>query len=198
MGVVGALLLVPTKAVADDRFGATGRNVFVVEGLAGLASYRKVHPDDNVERGARVHVGVFGMVPFTRLGYHRFVGRSISLGLGAQFLKTDASFYYGNDATMWGLSPRVGWSVPIASTAAFWLRAGLGLTSAKGEGTRSGQISLGGEAILVVHPARDFAIMMVTFIERGIAGREIVDSTNTGRAVRFHMLGVALGVAVAF
>lgn len=192
-----AVLLLSASASASD-FASTGRNVFVVEGLAGVGTYRIAYPGDNVEPATRVQVGVFGMMPFTRLGYHRFVGRGISLGTGAQFLKAKGALYYERESTAWGLTPRIGWSTPIASMASFWVRVGPGVGYLTTESTRTGQISLGGEAILVFIPARDFGVMMVTFFESGVAGREIIESTNTGRPVRLQTMGVALGVAIAF
>jgi hypothetical protein len=195
--IVATTLLLAAAASADD-FAARGRNVVVVEGLVGVGSYGIDYPDDNSDASTRVHVGVFGMLPFTRLGYHRFIGRGFSLGTGAQFLKATGTLYYDREMTAWGLTPRVGWSTPIASTTSLWLRAGPGLSYLASTATRTGQVSLGAEAILMFIPARDFGVMMVTFVESGVAGREIVESTNTGRAVRLRTLGVALGVAVAF
>lgn len=188
-----ALLLAPTGG-----FESTGHNAVTVEGLAGVAESRAWYPDLADEPRPRVQLGVLGMLPFMRLGYHRFLGHGISLGTGVQFVRLAASLHYDGPTTVWGASPRVGWSTSIARSASFWLRAGPGLAYLTTDATRAGQLSLGAEAILVFIPARDFGLMMLTYVERGVAGREIVDATNTGRAIRFQTMGVTLGVTLAF
>lgn len=188
------LLLAPPTG----GFESPGRNVVTVEGLAGVATYRASYPDLDDEPRTRVQLGALGMLPFLRLGYHRFLGHGISLGTGVQFVRARGNLHYEEDTTVWGASTRVGWSTPIARGTSFWLRAGPGLSYLTTDETRAGQLSLGAEAILVFIPARDFGLMMLTFVDRGVAGREIVDATNTGRAIRYQAMGVTLGLTVAF
>ncbi len=195
MSLLALSLLLASPA---DSFAARGSNVIAAEGLAGFATYRSSYPDLDDEPRTRLQLGALGMLPFMRLGYHRFLGHGLSLGTGVQFLKARGNLHYSEETTVWGATPRIGWSTPIAASTAFWLRAGPGVSYITTDATRAGQISLGAEAILVFIPARDLGLMMVAFFESGVAGREIVESTNTGRAIRFRTTGLALGVTVAF
>lgn len=196
--VLATLLVTATAAADDDAFERNGRNVFVFEGIAGVATLTRDYVNAGLPPQTTTQAGGLGMVPFSRLGYHRFLGHAISLGLGGQIVSTRLSPWFDRPTTVYGLTPRAGWSTPITRAVSVWLRAGPGVVYMKSEGSSTGQISLGGEAILVIIPARDFGLTLAIFYERGLAGREVIDSTNTSFAVRYSTLGLGLGVAIAF
>lgn len=201
-GLVGVLAsadaAADSAAAEDDAFERKARNVFVFEGIAGVATHTREYINSNTQPQTVTQVGGLGMVPFSRLGYHRFLPHAISLGLGGQLVATRLSPWFDRPTTIFGLTPRVGWSTPISHAVSVWLRAGPGLVYLKSEGAATGQLSLGGEAILVIIPAHDFGITLAIFYERGIAGREVIESTNTSFPVRYSSLGLGLGLAIAF
>jgi hypothetical protein len=191
-----AALLVATPA--DDAFERRGRNVFVLEGIAGFANFRRAYPESPDEPESIDQFGALGMVPFTRVGYHRFVANRLSLGVGAQALATDGSLWFGRSTTLFNLSPRVGYSLSFSRVTSLWLRVGPGLQYATTKVTREGQLSVGGEATLVVIPAHDFGMTLEAFYDTGFAGREVVDADGTSRALRYRKMGLALGAVIAF
>lgn len=194
--LAAAALLVTTAARAD--FERDARNVFVFEGIAGAASYRVSYPESNREPNSVLHTGALGMLPFSRLGYHRFLRHGISVGLGAQFLTARTTLYYDRDSLVFGVAPRLGYSTPISRLVSFWIRVGPGLVYTASETRKTGQWSAAGEAILVFIPARDFGLTATAFLDAGFAGRELIESTNTSRPIRYRTIGLSLGLAMAF
>ncbi len=61
-----------------------------------------------------------------------------------------------------------------------------------------GQISLGGEAVLVARLHDDFAMTFTTFFETGIAGRERDEANDLSRSIRLRTIGLSLGALIAF
>lgn len=188
-----ALLLTGSPAFERD-----GHNVFVFEGIAGVGTHTREYPELNIEPQTGTQAGVLGMIPFSRLGYHRFLRYGVSLGAGAQIASVRESLWFDRDTNIYGLMPRVGWSTPLTGAVSAWLRGGPGIVYMKSEGITTGQLTLGGEAMLMLIPSRDFGVSLAVFYERGFAGREVIEATNTSRRVRYTSLGVSLGVAIAF
>lgn len=190
--------LLAAVLLATPAFESPSRNVFAIDGIAGFGSFRRAYPESNDDPLTMNQVGALGMVPFTRLGYHRFVPRGISLGTSVQVLATDGSLWFNRSTVLFNLSPRIGWSTPLSSSVSAWFRVGPGIQYATTKGTREGQLSLGGEAILVIIPAHDLGITFSAFFDSGFAGREVFETTNTSRALRYRSLGIALGAVLAF
>ena len=197
--LTATILAAAAGARADDEtFERRGRNVLALEGIAGAASYRRAYPQSGLEPVTQTRFGVLGTMPFSRLGYHRFVVRGFSVGAGLQVSLARFAYYDAANATVWSVAPRLGYAATVAGATALWLRAGPSILYATSTNTSSGQISLAAEAILVVPFSADLAATMMMFVESGVSGRERDDASDTSRPVRLRTIGLNVGAEIAF
>jgi len=153
---------ISASASADEAsFGARGPNVIVVDHLIGATRRTAAEVDSN-DGFNTTEVGTsFGLysvfatsAPNMRLGYHRFLSESVSLGAGFQWASNTG---LGSSYTILGLHPRIGVAIPLSSSSAFWLRAGGGYTHWDHErDTTEVDWSVGGEAFYVYTPVPHF------------------------------------------
>jgi len=199
MMIAAAILCATTLShTDDDAFEKRGRDVLMLEGIAGIASHHRAYPGSSTRDQSLTQAGVLGTLPFARFGYHRFFVRGLSLGAAVQATVTELSLHYGRDATVWGIAPRIGYAATIARDTALWLRAGPSILYGSRANITFGQIALGVDATLVVRLVADFALTLTMFIESGVAGREHDEINDVSRPIRLRTMGFTLGALIAF
>jgi hypothetical protein len=128
-----------------------------------------------------------------RLGYHRFVSDSVSLGAGLQWASSS-----GGDSsyTILGLHPRIGVAIPLSSSSAFWLRAGGGFTHWDGErDSTEVDWSVGGEAFYVYTPVPHFGWSLGPMVDATLSAT-FKSGSGSGREtkLRRRVFGVTFGL----
>jgi hypothetical protein len=205
---LACVALAGPAAAEGSSFGGRAHTVLVLDNLAGAMNSTYGTKDDPTERGISsfgTAAGIYAYSVVTRFGVHQFVTDSISLGGGFHYSDRGASLdSLGIGSTIFALSPRVGVSVPISDTSAFWFRAGVTYlhSSYKNSAGSSYDLMLGGEIYYVYTPVEHFGITLGPVIEWGVAGSLTRKSTTTGAEssvdTRRRMFGVAFGFLFDF
>lgn len=217
--VISALLLVATPRAAQAQsakpFGERAHTVIVVDNLAGaMHSSFKLSNDSSSSSGTSntaddgitgigTSSGVYALSPISRFGVHQFVGGGVSLGLGVHWSYHSASLSGPGGTTLLGLSPRIGFAIPLNDTTALWLRVGVTYLHYDYSGVLGASeydVMPGGELFLVYTPVPHFGITFGPTAEIGVAGKFSFSGSVFGNGatppdltVRRKMYGLSVG-----
>jgi hypothetical protein len=212
--VVAAVVVASSSArAADDDvapFGDRAPNVVVVDHMIGFVHVARVFPDLGGDTFSGNYFGVMGVAPIARVGYHRIVARRVSIGLGVHYADQSAApgQVSGSPVKTWGLSPRIGFVLPLHRLLAIWLRGGVTYLSSSQPGTTdfvAGKstpdesdwtLSLGAEAQAVFTPIEHVGFTFGPTIEWGIAGH--LTQGTQDHPLRWRLYGVTFGLLVDF
>jgi hypothetical protein len=203
---------VSVRAEGDEvaPFGDRAENVVVVDHLAGFVHTARVYSDLGGDASSANLWGVMGVPPIARVGYHRFVARHVTVGLGVHYSDQTAAIAQ-RSATVrtWGLSPRVGFAIPLHRFLAVWLRGGVTYLNSSAPGStnfidpsKSTQdesewhVALGAEAQVVFTPVENVGFTLGPTIEWGVAG--IFTEGSQTQQIRWRLYGITLGLLVDF
>jgi hypothetical protein len=210
LACTGARAADDVAAASVPPFGDRAANIVVIDHLAGFVHTARVYSDLGADASTNNVYGVMGVPPIVRIGYHRVVAAHVTVGLGVHYADQTTAIGQGNDQIKtWGVSPRVGWILPLHRMFAVWLRGGLTYLHSSTPGTTDlanpknntsdeteSHVALGAEAQLVFTPAENVGFTLGPTIEWGFAG-----SLNTGSQnlqIRWRLYGVTAGLLVDF
>jgi hypothetical protein len=217
--LAGAIAVAAGARAQEPGFSRRAPNVVALDNLAGVANWRRqvesagttsVQIESSVGESTQGGILFYGgsAGPATRLGYHRFVGHGVSLGIGLHY----ASYSLGASLSTFAAAPRLGLAFPFSELAAIWARAGVtyvrtGMDAIVVKQT-SNEMLAGGELLLVLTPAPNVGITIGPTAELGVFGRERVDlgfagmlgpiSPSVDTEVRSRLLAAAAGLVVDF
>lgn len=188
-----ALIAVPSAAHADEPapFGARAPNVLSVDNLLGATYSVAGDSNDDYEIAA---VGSHPLMlelfvsPQTRLGYHRFLNDTVSLGTGLTWYAAGGSIGF----TLLGVSPRIGVTFPLSSGLSLWVRAGGGYAHWSYQGDASeNDWSLGAEAYLVGTPVSHFGWTFGPMVDVTVSGKYKTERSES--KVHRNVYGLTFG-----
>jgi hypothetical protein len=207
LAVIALPIALPiSPAHAADGGGTLGERaplVLVVDHLAGVVRTSAVNPDrDDVEISTNeggTKTRAYAITPLARLGVHYFVTPNISLGAGVHWWTGAVGTFFSEKQTVLGISPRVGFAVPVGSDSAIWIRGGvtyLHISSDDGDVSEN-DLAIGGEVQYVSTPVSHFGWMLGPTIEWGVSG-EVEPERGDSRKIRRRMIGLTFGVLFDF
>jgi hypothetical protein len=197
LGAVVALLLLASPSIAgaqeEHGVGKKGNIIISADRLFTLFAYTAVTVDTQTTKTASFSLlgsgnfdsfgGNFYNIP--RLGFDYTVVDRLTIG-------GDALAYFtvggtGPKVTMFGISPRVGYVLPLGSAVSLWPRAGVTYDSVSyanndnyGNSSPTTQLAADLEALFVISPVEHAALTL----------GPVVDIPITGKTQTFYHTGV--------
>lgn len=212
--LAAAVVLTSTAAMADEEdyfdpgFGARGPNVIVIDNLAGFM-WERATTDTNQQAGTYTGgflspLGGLTLSNPTRLGYHRFLGRYVSIGMGLGFGKTKLG---DGDYTSYVAAPRLGFAYAFSPFSAMWLRGGIAYSALNRSGDtsemKSWSLQPGGELLFVSTPAHHVGVMFGFVMEWGVDGKSKSEQKGANpmaveQSVKNRFVGTTFGMLFDF